>query len=148
MNVTRDQLKGIVVNIWGSVLSLPIDPIDGEHAIDGASLTGCVHITGSWSGALVIAMTQEATRQAAAAMFGMQPEEVGDGEMRDALGELVNIAGGNFKGQLPSGCQLSLPTVVEGEKYTMVVANSKQVEQHGFVCAGQAVQIKVLEREQ
>ncbi|MBI5549018.1 MAG: chemotaxis protein CheX [Deltaproteobacteria bacterium] len=146
MNVSSDQLQDMMVNIWTSVLGLPITPAAEEVAPQGISLTACVHITGAWEGALVLECPKETSRRAAAAMFGMETAEVSDAEMRDAVGELANVAGGNFKALLPGGCQLSLPTVVEGEKYTVIVGKSRLLGSRSFHTEGERVVLNILER--
>jgi len=71
-----------------------------------------VSITGSWHGHLVYASSQYAAKKAAAAFLAMEPDEVSQEDISDVLGELANIVGGNVKAMLPTGCFLSLPTVV------------------------------------
>ena len=47
-------------------------------------------------------------------MFDVEIEEVSPADVLDAVGELVNIVGGNLKGMLPSPTGLSLPSVTDG----------------------------------
>jgi hypothetical protein len=46
-------------------------------------------------------------------MFGKEPPEADQGEIRDALGELTNMVGGNFKTLLKGDCKLSVPSVTD-----------------------------------
>ncbi len=47
-------------------------------------------------------------------MFDAAVEDVSPADVLDAVGELVNIVGGNLKGMLPSPTGLSLPSVTDG----------------------------------
>ena len=52
-------------------------------------------------------------------MLGIESEEVTD-SVRDALGEMCNMAAGNFKAKIngmADACMLSIPTVVSGRDY-------------------------------
>jgi CheY-specific phosphatase CheX len=40
-----------------------------------------------------------------------------DDDVRDSIGELANMLGGNFKALLPRGTSLSTPSVVDGSDY-------------------------------
>jgi chemotaxis protein CheX len=145
--VHNEQIRSIIENIWNSVLGLQVSGAEPPCALTGEYLTSCVHITGAWAGALTIACPVDSARKAAALMFGMELKDAGDSEMQDALGELANIAGGNVKALLPSGCMLSLPTVVQGHDHKFVVPNSKVTGVTAFMCEGQTTVVKILERE-
>lgn len=143
----NDQVRAVIQNIWSSVLGLELSGIEPVEDLHGDYLTSCVHITGGWSGALTIGCPVDLARKAASLMFGMELADTGDSEMQDALGELANIAGGNVKSLLPSGCGLSLPTVAQGHDHKFVVPNSKVLGQTAYLCEGQTMVVKVLERE-
>ncbi len=115
--VTRDELRSIMDAIWESLATdglpqLPADDGSGGEAPDGRPrLVGRVEITGQWEGAVTIDCDAELAARIAAAMFGMEDGGAEPDEIRDALGELANMAGGNIKSLLPAPSQLSLPTV-------------------------------------
>jgi chemotaxis protein CheX len=55
-----------------------------------------------------------AATRAAALMFGFDEGEVSPSDALDAVGELVNIVGGNLKGTVSLATDLSLPSVTDG----------------------------------
>jgi chemotaxis protein CheX len=79
-----------------------------------ASLTGTVFISGTWDGLVSLTCSPLAAARAAALMFDAEVESVSQADVLDAVGELVNIVGGNLKGMLPSPTGLSLPSVTDG----------------------------------
>ncbi|GGK17986.1 hypothetical protein GCM10010124_08160 [Pilimelia terevasa] len=108
------DLKEIVDQVWESYL----DP-DGTAPLvltgtvpEKFDATGSISITGPWHGHVVVATSLGAATGAAAAFLAMEPDEVSEEDVADALGELVNIIGGNVKSMLPPGCLLALPHVV------------------------------------
>ncbi|MET0495671.1 MAG: chemotaxis protein CheX [Actinoplanes sp.] len=112
--VTEGDLAEMVEQVWVSYLDPEgINPlvITGD-AKQPSEVHSTVSITGSWHGHLVYASSKTAAQRAAAAFLAMEPDEVGQEDISDVLGELANIVGGNVKAMLPAGCFLSLPTVV------------------------------------
>lgn len=57
----------------------------------------------------------------ASKMLGLELDDIGD-TMLDAVGEVCNMVAGNFKDKIAGmgdGCQLSVPTVIVGEDYSL-----------------------------
>jgi CheY-specific phosphatase CheX len=86
-------------------------------------------------------------RQIASIMFSMEPEAASMEEIRDALGEMVSITGGNLKAILAGDCHLSLPTVAEGLDYRLAVPRSRVVARVGFECQSHPLLVTLLERD-
>ena len=63
------------------------------------------------------------------ALVGPPEGDLTDADLRDALGELTNMAAGNLKTLLPGSDDISLPTVVEGSDYGLTRLDSTLVAQ-------------------
>jgi chemotaxis protein CheX len=111
------ELLAIAEMVWTSYL----DPT-GEHplVVDGvpdpgtgpAEVVATVAISGAWDGRVLLCFSPPAARRAAAALLGIEEaDEVGDGDVADAIGELANIIGGGVKSLMPQPTALSLPAV-------------------------------------
>jgi CheY-specific phosphatase CheX len=48
------------------------------------------------------------------------------------MGELANMIGGNLKSVLPRGASLSMPSVVEGSKYSVRVCGANRNKRMSF----------------
>ncbi len=70
-------------------------------------------------------------------MFQMSAEELDDELVRDAIGELANIAGGNVKGMIPLACDLGLPIVATGLGFTVSVPGTRVLCEAAFEYEGQ-----------
>jgi chemotaxis protein CheX len=114
---SSDELLAIAEMVWTSYL----DP-EGEHplVVDGepdpgtaaANVVATVSISGAWQGRVLLAFSPPAARRAAAALLGLdEADDAGDGDVADAVGELVNIIGGSVKSLMPQPTALSLPAV-------------------------------------
>ncbi|GAA3290004.1 MULTISPECIES: chemotaxis protein CheX [Dactylosporangium] len=112
-NPTEDDLKVIAEQVWSSYLDLdgasPLMPFPPEKPV--ADVTASVSVTGAWRGHVLVSCSEAAAKHVAAALLGIEFEEVAEEDVADALGELANIIGGNVKSLLPEPCALSLPHV-------------------------------------
>jgi chemotaxis protein CheX len=147
MDMNEDDVHQLVTEIWGAVLGLDVAPAaraDGPRGV--RTLTGFVHIGGDWQGTVTLECPADLATTAAATMFGMEEDELGREEVDDALGELTNMTGGGIKSLLPGSCTLSLPTVVEGNDYSVKVPGTEEVRHLTYACDGHPVVIRLLER--
>lgn len=145
MAIVESDVRQSVETIWSSMLGLDVQPgrpIPISHG-EPDLLTGCVQITGAWQGAVTLDCSAELARQAAALMFGIEPHGVNQEQVQDAIGELTNIIGGNFKSLLPEPCHLSLPAVTEGTDYAFRVLDCRMLMRLNFICDGSPFQITV-----
>jgi len=112
--VTESDLAEMAGQVWVSYLDPEgVSPLVQNGEVKQLTeVHSTVSITGSWHGHLVYACSVQAATKAAAAFLAMEPDEVSQEDISDVLGELANIVGGNVKAMLPTGCFLSLPTVV------------------------------------
>ena len=144
MQLDNDVIRQVAESVWTTTLGLDLTPAEPKAAGDEERefLTGCVHIVGAWEGAAALHCSVALAKQAAAIMFDCeepQPEEV-----RDALGELVNMTGGNTKALLPGPSTLSLPSIIDGKNHHVVVPGSKLLNQVELECQGEPLEILVM----
>ncbi|MCA9596448.1 MAG: chemotaxis protein CheX [Myxococcales bacterium] len=109
-------------------------------------LAGCVTIDGPWRGAVVIACSRILAYRTAAQMFGCSLEQLTDEQARDAMGEIVNVVGGNLKSLFASyekgPCHLSLPIV--GDQ-SISIAGTKPIHCLHFKLGADVLRVTVLE---
>jgi chemotaxis protein CheX len=115
---TDADLLTIAEQVWQSYLDVdgvsPLVPVPAEKISNDVSAS--VSVTGAWRGHVVVRCSTAASLGAAAALLGVELDDVTTEDVTDALGELANIIGGNVKSLLPEPCALSLPHVlIHGE---------------------------------
>jgi chemotaxis protein CheX len=111
---TEDLVTEITASVWRAFLPDAEEILPYQVTSADDSLTGIVHISGEWNGLVSMTCSSTAATRAAAFMFGTGFDEVETSDVLDAVGELVNIVGGNIKGMLPPPTGLSLPSVTDG----------------------------------
>jgi chemotaxis protein CheX len=141
------EVNQLMAEVWSAVLGLEIGPAaiptgDGDER----TVTGFVHLSGDWHGTVSLACPTGLARVAAATMFGTEAEAITTDDVRDAHGELTNIAGGGIKRLIAGSCDLSLPTVVEGLDYTVSVPGTEERRSFGYVSLGHPVVVRLLEK--
>jgi len=103
------------------------------------SITGMVGLAGLYSGILSIHCPQQLALTITSNMLGMDVDEVGE-DVSDALGEIANMLGGHVKQVLSKGgldLNLSIPTVISGESYTINCMSDKDCVIIPFSTAGE-----------
>jgi chemotaxis protein CheX len=149
MTITQEQISEIAGTVWSSFLGmtlLDLDTSEPSTADDWHSASATVHISGSWNGSVILSCSTTLARKAASAMFEIAEEDVDDGEVADAFGELANIIGGNLKCLLPEPSQLSLPTVSLGAAHVVTVPGARLLEHVELECNGDRLHIAVWNR--
>jgi hypothetical protein len=115
MSLLDHDIAGLTGAIWESmfdigVFEVPVPP----GPLAGNTVTASVDITGEWTGTLAMTFPVGMCRQLASRMFRVADADLDDELVRDAVGELANIAGGNVKGMIDAETVLSLPAVRHG----------------------------------
>jgi CheY-specific phosphatase CheX len=145
-----ELLAALFRGVWCALTTLDLQPLAADPsrtACFEAGPTGLVHISGGWAGTVVLRLTAALGSRAASAMLGLENEEPPPEDIRDVTGEITNVLGGKLKATLPGRCQLSLPTVVEGDHHHVHLAASRSLGELWFESGGQLLAVSVWKRE-
>jgi chemotaxis protein CheX len=126
------DIAQIVETVFHTMLDLDVQRSNVSSAAVPNSLTAAVHFAGDWKGAVLL---QCGLPEALAFTNCLMPgyEHVGaDEDVRDALGELANMVGGNLKSVLPPGVALSIPSVVAGTDYALHICGGNEFKTVSF----------------
>ena len=112
-----DDVRAVTEEVWSTFLGHTDPLVAGDAAAFTPEWSASVTIKGEWNGMVVLNLTTVGARLVTCGMLGMDPEadEVSDADVVDAVGELVNMVGGNVKSLVPGPSQLSLPLVATGQ---------------------------------
>ncbi|MCC7126237.1 MAG: chemotaxis protein CheX [Acidobacteria bacterium] len=132
-------------DVWQTALGIDLDPVETtEPPPAGPTLEGVVAITGDWLGAVVVQVPLALADRAARAMFALEDQAASPADMRDAIGEITNMTGGNIKGLLDGTCRLGLPTVVDGSAYHLSIPSAQVVARAVFQHGGDQAVVTVV----
>jgi chemotaxis protein CheX len=146
MDLNESDLREVIETVWVAALGLDVlGPAGSSPPPPTGSLCGCVQITGAFGGAVMVSVSERLARRAAGAMLDTPPEAVTAEDLRDALGEIANMTGGNVKALLPGPSHLSLPSVVSGTAYTVSTPGAVIVQEVTFQVMGERILVHLLE---
>lgn len=143
---TRIQSSDIATmsqDLFSSMLGMKLDletNATSEAWID--PVFASIQIKGDWNAEFRVVAPMQLASQIGCAMFGMESDELSYAEVFDAMGEIVNVIGGNAKGIIDGDCQLSLPSVGLTGSDSEPAALSLT-----FACAGVPMNIQLVERQ-
>jgi chemotaxis protein CheX len=144
VEIHPSELTQIVESVFGTMTSLEVAKGGTPWFPSGDRLTSSVHLAGDWSGAVLLECDREQACRFAGRFLSMDPPETVDDVVRDVLGELANMIGGNLKCVLTRGIRLSMPSVVDGSDYSLRVCGAEVRERLAFECAEGPFWITVL----
>ena len=128
----QSETAQIVADVFQTMLGIPVEPITMEWAPQPGNMTAAIFFAGNWKGAVLIECgEQQACRWTAKLMSITEPSAITD-DVRDAMGEIANMVGGNLKSVLPAGVSLSMPSVVQGRDYSMRICGGNLVNRQAF----------------
>lgn len=114
-----DDVRAVTEDVWLALLGeeevlLP-RPVPAGSPFDATGVwSAAVTVSGGWQGVVTVELQEDAARLLGAGMLDLPADEVTDADVADAVGELVNMVGGNLKSLMPGPSVLSLPAVAAG----------------------------------
>jgi chemotaxis protein CheX len=117
IEIQPDELAQIVESVFQTMLGLEVAECPTPWIPGEDQWISFVHLAGGWNGAVLLECGAGQACRFASRFLSMDPPASVDDVVRDVLGELANMIGGNLKCVLPPGMRLSMPSVVEGSDY-------------------------------
>ncbi|HWJ07885.1 MAG TPA: chemotaxis protein CheX [Nocardioides sp.] len=117
---TTDDVQAVTEDVWMALVgedeALVPRLVPAGSPIDATGVwSAATTVSGAWQGVVTVELDETVAHALAARMLAIpDATEVGDGDVADAVGELVNMVGGNIKSLMPGPSVLSLPAVAAG----------------------------------
>lgn len=123
--VSVEIVAQIVESIFVTMMDLEVSASKTLCIPAGDRLTSSVYLEGDWNGAVSIECNRQQACQFAGRLLAMDPPATVDDDVRDALGELANMIGGNLKSSMAANTRLSMPSVIVGGDYELRICGSE-----------------------
>ncbi len=138
----------IVHDVFAEMLRLDVSPTEDVLAAPGPEgiLSAAVYFAGPWRGGAILECLAHQAEDFAQRLLPEGIELTRD-DVRDSLGEIINMVAGNFKAVLPDGSAISMPSVVEGSDYTLRVCGGRIVTCVAMRCEVGAFRVLIAETE-
>jgi chemotaxis protein CheX len=138
------DVQAIVEQVWSSFLGeeeplLPRFAAPGEPFGADSAWSAAVGVSGGWDAAVTVEVSDAVALTLTTTMLGST--DVEDADLADAVGELVNMIGGNVKSLMPGPSTLSLPAVAAGR--AVQPSDAHEVARFDGTWAGEPVRVTV-----
>ncbi|MFL6025057.1 MAG: chemotaxis protein CheX [Marmoricola sp.] len=107
-----EDVQMLVDEVWTSFLGSDEPLLPGGPTELNVGWSAAVTVTGEWHGLVCVELPTGLAEEVTRRMLAVQ--ETLDEDVADAVGELVNMIGGNVKSLMPGPSVLSLPVVAAG----------------------------------
>lgn len=133
--------------VWSTLLGFDIQPEPGTFDFSPEDMvTGSVQVTGKWNGVITLYVPSPLVNEITETMFSLKPGEANPETKKDAIGELINMVGGNIKSMLPQPSVLSTPIfAMEGQSQQFPF--TKKVTQCKFTYQDSSFALTLYEQE-
>jgi len=138
------DVASIVQDIFSTMMDLSVCKVEGPITPPGDRLTSSVYLEGSWKGAVSVECSRQQACDFAGRFLASDPPPAVDDDVRDVMGEIVNMIGGNFKASLGSDVRLSVPSVIDGSDYEIRICGSATCNKVAFRYEGGDFLVTVL----
>jgi chemotaxis protein CheX len=136
LKLSTEMVAQVIESVFGTMLDLDVTLDDAPWAPVGDRLTSAVYLEGKWNGAVLLECDHQQACQFTGKLLSMDPPEEVDDDVRDVLGELANMIGGNIKSIVSPDDRLSLPSVIDGNNYEVRVCGSDSKRRTTFRYSG------------
>lgn len=146
MQFLEKEIQQYAHLVCSTLLDFEIHPLPGtfeESPTD--TVSGCVQITGKWNGSIMLSLPSALVNILTEKMFSLEPGKASIDDKKDAVGELINMIGGNIKALLPDPSILSVPLLAL-EGHSLQFPCTKMVTHCQFDCQGKPFAISLFER--
>ena len=122
-HIGAEAIAKIIDSIFSTMMDVEVSVVDSPRATTGERVISSVHLDGAWNGAVSMQCNRRQACEFAGKVLCMDAPEEMDNDVRDAVGEIANMIGGNMKAAMGKDVRLSLPTVIDGN-YEMRICGS------------------------
>jgi chemotaxis protein CheX len=147
IEIHLSELAQIVEYVFQSMVCLEVRESSQSWTPAGDRMTATINLTGDWPGVLALQCSREQACAFAGRFLSIEKPELVDDMVRDVLGELANMIGGNLKCVLAGGLRLSMPSVVDGGDHSLRVCRAGIRERLVFECVEGVFSVAVLREE-
>jgi len=111
VHISQEDLKQVVDTVFILMVGLTANPDHWPDPLPGEHYRAHVDLSGSWEGSVILECGEAPANHLAARFLSLQSAGLQNDMVRDVLGEIVNMIGGNMKSALTSGVVISTPEV-------------------------------------
>lgn len=147
--ISSADLVGAIDEIFTAMAGMQLTAAGATLTFDGSTgyIVSTVQIVGDWQGAVRLDIGLELARQVCAKLLGVSASDLSAQDIRDAAGELANMAAGSVKAICAPTAGLSLPSVAVGRDFEFTVAQGTTIQAVSFTHPAGALTASVIQKQ-
>lgn len=146
MQFLEKEIQQYTQLVCSTLLGFEVNPLPGSYEVSPTdTVSGCVQITGKWNGSIMLSLPSTLVNTLTETMFSLEPGKASIEDKKDAVGEMINMIGGNIKALLPDPSTLSVPLLAL-EGHSLHFPSTKMVTHCHFECQGKPLAISLFEQ--
>ena len=144
LGFTRQEAVELAIEVWRGFLDIAIEPVDEAlpSELPPTVMSAGVTLKGEWYGGVLLAYPIALADQAA--RLALEIENASLDDMRDVVGEIVNMMTGRLKYYMPGKTEMSLPIVATGDTLTLSIPGATEVMALDFRIEGIPFRLSVV----
>jgi len=124
----------VTQDVFRIMAKMEVESSPNPFANSAASIDSLIYYIGGASGSLVLECSANVASAFAERVTGSPASSLNEEDVRDAVGELVNMIGGNLKALLPGDTAISTPLVFTSLKDLPLRKNASPISSLDFTC--------------
>lgn len=112
--ISADDIAQMASDLFTAMLEMPFNTkLQTPFKPTTSAIQSTIQIDGDWTAEFRVIAPLKLASLIACAMFRLNEDEISKRDIFDAMGEIVNVIGGNAKGIVDGNCKLSLPSATD-----------------------------------
>jgi CheY-specific phosphatase CheX len=140
-----EELEQTVASIFETMMGMSVYPAACPWFEEPGRVAATVHFTGSHNGVIMLEVSPAQACFFAGRFLSMDTPEAIDNDVRDVLGEIVNMIGGNLKSARVPDATLSIPEVVDGTNFSLRICGVAVAARQAFECEAETFWVSLFE---
>ena len=144
LGFSRHEAVELSIEVWRGFLGVELEVVDESDPAElpPTVMTAGITLKGEWYGGVLLAYPFALADQAARLALGVEDASLDD--MRDVVGEIVNMMTGRLKYYMPGKTEMSLPIVATGDTISMSIPGAHEVMTLEFRIEGVPFRLSVV----
>lgn len=141
----KEMSRDVVSYVFSTMLEMDASAESPQTEEPHYPIVGTIYFAGGWKGAILMEFEEPLAFDITAHLLKIDRPCQIDGDVRDAVGEVVNMIAGNLKPIMPADTHMSMPSVVQGGDFKVSVVGSNQHDRITFRCGDSAFSLTLVQ---
>lgn len=124
----------VTQDVFRIMAGIDVDSAVEPSTTSAFAIESLLHYTGGASGRMLLDCSAEVAKAFAIRVTGLPAEALSGEDIKDAVGELVNMIGGNLKALLPADTHISTPQVFPASENMPWIDEASMISSLDFDC--------------